>query len=86
VSVTGEYRVTDPMAFVVNSANGFAAMQAELRNSILRAGTEIALADLDHGGTLLVRARELVEPRAAQLGLSFDALITNLSSWKYQSS
>lgn len=76
IHLSGDYAVVDPIAFVQQTATPFATMQAELRDAVQRAASELSLQMIIEQKELLSRVRELAEPHAATLGISFRIRVT----------
>ena len=75
ISLGGEYRITNPALFVTESSNAFGAYYLELRQALRLATGELSSQSFLTGHTLLtVRIKELLIPRAAQLGIELTQL------------
>ena len=79
ISLGGEYRIVDPARFVSENSDAWGAFYLELRQSLRVAATELSNDSiLGAQSPLTVRVRDLLVPRAAQLGLE----LTRLDVWE----
>lgn len=79
VSLAGEYRVLDPGRFVMASSDAFGSVFLELRQALLTAIAETQSEDVLQGRSGLIdRLRELVLPRASELGIE----LMQLNVWE----
>jgi regulator of protease activity HflC (stomatin/prohibitin superfamily) len=79
VSLGGEYRIVDPARFICENSDSYGAFFLELRQSLRVAATELSNDSiLGSQSPLTVRVRDLLVPRAAQLGLE----LTRLDVWE----
>ena len=75
MSFGGEYRVVDPAAFLAGSSDSFSAFYLEIRQAVYAAVGELnGSAFLSEQPQITARAKELLVPRAAQLGLELAQL------------
>jgi regulator of protease activity HflC (stomatin/prohibitin superfamily) len=75
ISLGGEQRIVDPAAFVRESSDGYGTFYLELRQALRIAVSEQAGdAVVGDTGPLPARVRELLEPKAAHLGLEIASL------------
>ncbi len=71
----GEYKISDPSAYVRESSDPFGTLFLALERVIPSAGSEFDMQTLLAAPSLLAdRVQELSEPRAAQLGITIVAL------------
>ncbi len=82
ISFGGEYRVTDPALYLTESAEPFGALFVALERVIPSAISEFDTQAVVHTPTLLAeRVKELIEPRATQLGMQITSLeVSNVVS------
>ena len=79
MSLGGEYRITNPVFFIVESSDSFGAFYLEMRQALHLAVKELNSETIFGGQTLLsARIKELVVPRGTQLGIE----ITQLEIWE----
>jgi regulator of protease activity HflC (stomatin/prohibitin superfamily) len=79
ISLGGEYRVANPQAFITESSDAFSALYLELRHSLHVAVAELKSEAILRGeANLADRLRELVVPRATQLGTE----LTQIQVWE----
>jgi regulator of protease activity HflC (stomatin/prohibitin superfamily) len=70
MSLGGEYRVTDPEAFVTASSDAFGTFYLELRQTLRASVAELnGEIVLNENALVIARMRELLTPKAAQLGI-----------------
>jgi regulator of protease activity HflC (stomatin/prohibitin superfamily) len=71
IGVSGEYRIVSPEAFITTSSNSAATFFLEARQALRASVTEIATDDSWHTtlADLPTRIKELLTPRASQLGI-----------------
>jgi regulator of protease activity HflC (stomatin/prohibitin superfamily) len=75
ISFGGEYQVSDPAAYITQSSEPFGALFVALERVIPSALTEFDTETVTTTPTLVTeRIRELIEPRAAQLGMQITEL------------
>lgn len=75
ISMTGEQKVIDPGAFVTANSDSYAAFYLEVRQALRTAVTENSSETALWSQTVITdRMRELLEPRAAQLGVELTSL------------
>ena len=75
ISLAGEYRIADPSSFVTQSSDAFASFYLELRQALRVAIGELASANFLSGQTQITgRVKELVVPKAPQLGIEMTQL------------
>lgn len=78
IGLGGEYRIADPAAFVTGSTDAFGAVFLELREALQTAVKELSSVALLSGeSTIAARIREILVPRATQLGIE----VTHLQVW-----
>jgi regulator of protease activity HflC (stomatin/prohibitin superfamily) len=79
MSLGGEYRVVDPTLFLTQNSDAFGAFFLEVRHALhLAVGELNSDAILNERDTLIPRVKELLIPRAAQLGIE----MTQLDVWE----
>jgi regulator of protease activity HflC (stomatin/prohibitin superfamily) len=79
MSLGGEYRITNPALFVAESSDAFGAFYLELRQALHMAVKELDNETIFNGqAPLTARIKELLVPRAAQLGIE----MTQLDIWE----
>jgi regulator of protease activity HflC (stomatin/prohibitin superfamily) len=79
VSLGGEYRIASPAAFALGSIDPFGALYLEARQALRNAAGELTSHDcLSRQTSLVFRVKELLAPRAAQLGLE----LMQLDAWE----
>lgn len=70
VSLAGEYKVCDPMRFVVESSDSFGKIYVEIRHALHIAVSELASEQFAEGHLPIAeRIKELIVPRSEQLGI-----------------
>lgn len=70
VSLGGEQKIADPMAFVSENTNPFSAFYIEMRQALCNAVSELdSHVVLTQQSEITSRMKELLVPRAAQLGI-----------------
>ena len=75
ISLAGEYRIEDPALFVSENSDSFAALYLDLRQALHAAVRESEGAALfAQQDSLTARIKELLVPRAAQLGIQLTQL------------
>ncbi len=75
ISLSGEYRITDPARFVTESSALFDTFYLELRQALRAAVGELSDDAILNGNTPVTsRIEELLVPRAAQLGIEMNQL------------
>lgn len=75
ISLGGEYRVADPTLFVTESSDAFGSYLLELKQALRVATAELTGGSFLSAHALLTsRVKELVAPRAAQLGIELTQL------------
>jgi regulator of protease activity HflC (stomatin/prohibitin superfamily) len=75
ISLGGDYRVANPASFVTESSDAFAALFLEIRQALRIAAGELHSQDLLAGQpSLTARIKELLAPRAMQLGIEITQL------------
>jgi regulator of protease activity HflC (stomatin/prohibitin superfamily) len=79
MSLGGEYRITNPALFMAESSDAFGAFYLELRQALHMAVKELNSETIFNGkAPLTARIKELLVPRAAQLGIE----MTQLDIWE----
>lgn len=79
ISLGSEYRISNPVLFVTESTDSFSAFYLEVRQALRVAVGEISSQSFLAGQTLITaRMKELLIPRAAQLGIE----MTHLDIWE----
>ena len=79
ISLSGEYRVIDPLAFVTESTDAPSALYLEVRLATSAAVAELSGEHfLNEPFAITQRVKELLAPRAAQLGME----ISQLDLWE----
>jgi regulator of protease activity HflC (stomatin/prohibitin superfamily) len=79
VSLGGEYRVINATSFVSESSDAFASFYIELRQALRVAVGELNSENfLGEHALIAIRTKELLVPRAAQLGIE----MTQLEVWE----
>jgi regulator of protease activity HflC (stomatin/prohibitin superfamily) len=75
ISLGGEYRITDPAAFLTRNSDSFGAFYLEVRQALHAAVRELdGKSFLGEQSLLATRVKELVIPAASQLGLELTRL------------
>lgn len=75
ISLGGEYRISDPALYVMQSADSSATYLLEVKQALRNAVAEMGNDALLEGqSSLLVRIKELVTPRGDQLGIGLTQL------------
>jgi regulator of protease activity HflC (stomatin/prohibitin superfamily) len=75
ISLGGEYRIIEPAFFVTQSSDAFGALYLVLRHALRVAVGELSSANFLDGQTqITVRLKELIVPKAAQLGIEMTQL------------
>lgn len=75
ISLGGEYRISDPALYVTQSSESSTTYLLEIKQALRSAVGELrGDAFLDGQSSLLVRVKELVMPRGAQLGIELTQL------------
>jgi regulator of protease activity HflC (stomatin/prohibitin superfamily) len=75
ISLGGEYRILNPASFVTESSDAFGAFYLELRQTVRVAVGELnSPSFLDGQALLTTRMKELLAPKAAQLGIDMTQL------------
>lgn len=70
VSLAGEYRIANPSSFVTESSDAFAAFYLEVRQAVYAAVKELSgEMFIKEQSTITSRVKELLIPRASQLGI-----------------
>jgi regulator of protease activity HflC (stomatin/prohibitin superfamily) len=79
VSLGGEYKIGDPALFVSESSDPFGAFYLEMRQALMTAVAELSSESVfSSQAGIVARLRELLLPRATQLGIE----PTELSIWE----
>ena len=79
VSLGGEYRIAEPSAFVTQNTDSFGAFYLEVRQALRSAVAELnGHSALSSESPIPTRMKELLVPRAAQLGIE----MTQLEVWE----
>ncbi len=79
INLGGEYRIADPALFLAESSDAFGTFYLDIRQALHSAIKEFDSAAILSGQALLTsRVKELLVPRAAQLGIT----LTKLESWE----
>lgn len=75
VSVSGEQKIIDPVAFVSQNSDSFGTFYLEMRQALRVAVSELESEAILRGQSLVtVRMEELLVPKAAQLGIELVSL------------
>jgi len=79
MSLGGEYRISEPSAFCTESSDAYSSFYLDLRQALLAAVGELNSDAILNGQALVTaRVKELLIPRAAQLGIE----MTQLDVWE----
>lgn len=79
MSFGGEYRIANPTSFVAESSDAFGSFYLDLRQALHAAVGELSSENVLNGQSLITaRVKELLIPRAAQLGIE----MTQLEIWE----
>lgn len=75
ISLGGEYRICNPSFFVTQSSDAFGAFDVELRQALLSSVGELTSEGFRRGqAQITARIKELMSPKAAQLGIEMTQL------------
>ena len=75
ISLTGQYRIADPVAFLTSSSNATAAFFLELTQSLRTATHELSGHNLSFArGTLPARLQQLIAGKSARFGITLESI------------
>lgn len=75
LSLTGQYRITDPVAFLTTSSNATGAFFLELTQGLRAATYELSGHNLSFArGTLPTRLQQLIVPQSARFGITLESV------------